>query len=69
MKAPGPSHIVNHNMFTDARPTMGSPQATFNPGDASAYGPLPGGPPRNVNPPGRRVVAKGLTNKRIQNTM
>ena len=60
--------IVNDNNFIDgsppiAAPTIGSPQASFNPGAAS--GALPNGPPRFIQPKGKRVYAKGLTNKRI----
>lgn len=58
--------IVNDNNFVDgnpplATPTMGSPQATFNPAGKSS---LPT-PPRFVQPKGKRVYAKGLTNKRV----
>lgn len=58
--------IVNDAHFTDTplpTPTVGSTQASFNPGAQS--GQLPNGPPRFVAPPGKRVYAKGLTNKRI----
>lgn len=57
--------IVNDNNFVDghppiATPTIGSAQANFNPGGKSD---LPT-PPRFVQPQGKRVYAKGLTNKR-----
>jgi len=59
----------NDQHFTDGprEPTIGSTQASFNPGqNASA---LPNGPPRYIQPPGQRVFpGKGLTNKRIGNT-
>lgn len=60
--------IVNDNHFVDgnpplATPGVGSPQDTFNPGAKSAA--LPNGPPRFVQPPGKRVYAKGETNKRL----
>lgn len=57
--------IVNDSHFSDGppRPTIGSTQATFNPGSKS--GPFPGsGPPKIIQVPGKRVYAKGLTNKR-----
>jgi hypothetical protein len=54
--------IVNHEHFTDARPTLGSSSATFNPG--AKAGPLPNGPQKF--PPGesrvQKNVARGLTN-------
>jgi len=53
--------IVNDMHFTDAR--IGSTQASYNPGSKASA--LPNGPPRFIQPPGKRVIAKGLTNKRI----
>ena len=58
--------IVNDAHFTDGPPlpTMGSPMASFNPGQSASA--LPNGPPRAINPPGKRPAGvKGLTNKRI----
>ena len=57
--------IANDQNFTDGprEPTLGSPQASFNPGREA--GVLPNGPPRFIQAPGKRVYAKGLTNKRI----
>lgn len=60
--------IVNDNAFVTgnpplATPTIGSPQDTFNPGGGS--GVLPSGPPKYVQPKGKRAIAKGLTNKRL----
>ena len=57
--------IANDTNFTDGprEPTLGSPQASFNPGGGA--GALPNGPPRFIQTPGKRVYAKGLTNKRI----
>ena len=62
------SPIVNDDHFVDGNPplpspTIGSAQASFNPGQGSSA--LPNGPPRFVQPPGKRVYAKGLTNKRV----
>jgi hypothetical protein len=57
--------IVNDGGFTDGprEPTLGSTQATFNPGQNAS--PLPNGPPRFIQAPGKRVFAgKGMTNKR-----
>jgi membrane-associated protease RseP (regulator of RpoE activity) len=60
------SPIVNDNNFVDGHPpvpspTLGSPQATFNPGAKSG---LPA-PPRFISPPGKRVSgAKGMSQKR-----
>lgn len=57
--------VVNDAHFTDgpALPTLGSPQASFNPGQGASA--LPNGPPRFVQAPGKRVFGtKGLTNKR-----
>lgn len=59
--------IVNDNSFTDSHPTIGSPSATFNPGASTS--PLPNGPPRNINIPGKRPYSKGMTNKRITNNI
>jgi hypothetical protein len=53
--------IVNESSFNDQR--IGSADDTFNPGASSS--PLPNGPPRYIQPPGKRPNAKGLTNKRI----
>jgi hypothetical protein len=58
--------IVNDNAFVDGNPpvpspTIGSPQANFNPAGKSG---LPT-PPRFIQAPGKRVFGtKGLTNKR-----
>lgn len=64
------SPIVNDASFSDgpvapmpAQPVTGSPDATFNPGANSS--PFPNGPPKYIQPKGKRVIAKGLTNKRI----
>ena len=62
------SPIVNDNSFVDGHPplptpTLGSPQANFNPGGNSS--PLPNGPPKYVQPKGKRPMSKGLTNKRL----
>ena len=65
----GPMPIVNHMHFTDARPTIGSPSANFNPANVKAAAPFPSGPPKTVQVPGKRPTAKGLTNKRIQSTI
>lgn len=56
--------IVNDSHFSDGPklPTLTSAQ--FNPGQSAAA--LPNGPPRFVQPQGKRVYAKGVTNKRIQ---
>lgn len=62
--------IVNDAHFTDGPklPTIGSPQASFNPGQSA--GALPNGPPRFVNAPGKRVYGgKGLSNKRMPNNI
>jgi hypothetical protein len=62
--------IVNDSGFTDGprQPTIGSPQASFNPGQSAAA--LPNGPPRFINAPGKRVYGgKGMTNKRITNNI
>lgn len=70
------SPIVNESGFNDshatsftppAGPKLGSPQTTFNPGASSEI--LPGGAPKYVSPPGRRVQGKGLTNKRLTGTL
>lgn len=55
--------IVNDAHFTDgpSEPTLQSAQ--FNPGQNAAA--LPNGPPKYVQPKGKRIFAKGLTNKRI----
>lgn len=62
------SPIVNHNSFTDARPTIGAPSDSFNPSGALSAGPLPNGPPKYVQAPGRSpksFTPKGETNKRL----
>lgn len=64
-RMPKGTPIVNDAHYTDARPTIGSPSATFNPGGAQQAGPLPNGPPRFIQPKGRRFQTKGNTNKRI----
>lgn len=66
--------IVNDQHFSDAHaisngnppiqmPQLGSPQDSYNPGQQA--GPLPNGPPKYIQAKGKRVIAKGLTNKRI----
>lgn len=55
------SPIVNDTHYNDAK--IGSPNSTFNPGAGDS--PLPTGPPKYVSVPGKRVNAKGLTNKRF----
>ena len=66
--------VVNDNHFSDAgpgvtgnpplmEPGIGAPQDSFNPGAQSE--PLPMGPPKYIQPKGKRVIAKGLTNKRL----
>lgn len=65
--------IVNDTHFSDAHaisgnpalqtPGLGAPQDSFNPGANSEI--LPSGPPKYIQPKGKRVIAKGLTNKRI----
>lgn len=65
--------IVNDTHFSDAHaiseggmpptPSLGAPRDTFNPGQGA--GVLPDGPPKYIQPKGRRIIAKGLTNKRI----
>jgi hypothetical protein len=62
----GTNHpIVDHTQFTDARPTLGSPSATFNPGQSASI--LPKGPPKFVGVKGQKGnVAQGVTNKRYQ---
>lgn len=55
------SPIVNDTHYNDAK--IGSKNSTFNPG--AKAGILPAGPPRYIAPPGKRVNAKGLTNKRF----
>lgn len=63
---PGQTPIVNHMNFTDARPTIGSPSTTFNPGGAVQASPLPKGPPKYIQPGNKRNIGQGLTNKRFQ---
>lgn len=58
--------IVNDNHFSDTplqTPGLGAPSDSFNPGASSV--PLPNGPPKYVQPAGKRPMSKGLTNKRI----
>lgn len=66
--------VVNDMHFSDSgggvtgspplqTPDLGQPQDTFNPGAKSEI--LPSGPPKYVQPKGKRVLAKGLTNRRI----
>lgn len=66
-KAGKPTPIVNDAHFSDSHasaPKIGSPNSTFNPGSNS--GALPtAGPPKYVQVPGKKIMAKGLTNKRI----
>jgi hypothetical protein len=62
------SPIVNDNNFVDGNPplptpTLGSPQASFNPGAKSGL--FPNGPPKYIQPKGKRAGAKGMTNKRL----
>ncbi len=67
------SPIVNDAHFSDAHavstssapptPGIGSPMDSFNPGGASEI--LPSGPPKYIQPAGKRPMAKGLTNKRV----
>lgn len=49
-KPRGQTHIVNHLAFSDARPQIGSKDASFNPG--AGKGPMPGGAPRYVQAKG-----------------
>lgn len=63
----GQTPVVNHMSFTDARPTIGSKSATFNPGAAS--NPLPNGPPRYISVKGKSPRQKGETNKRINDNL
>lgn len=60
------SHAVNGNPPL-ATPTLNSPDTSFNPGAGSSI--LPNGPPKYIQPAGKRVVAKGLTNKRLTGTV
>jgi hypothetical protein len=53
--------VVNDTHYNDAK--IGSPNSTFNPGATAS--PLPTGPPKFIQPPGKRIYAKGLTNKRL----
>lgn len=55
------SPIVNDTHYNDAK--IGSANSTFNPGASAS--PLSAGPPKFIQPPGKRVNAKGLTNKRF----
>lgn len=68
----GQTPIVNEKHFSDnhavngnapATPKLGSSSTTFNPGAGSSI--LPNGPPKYIQPGGKRPMAKGLTNKRI----
>lgn len=73
----GQTPIVNDAHFSDSHavsgnpplmtPNLGAPQDTFNPGAGSE--PLPNGPPKYIQPAGKKVVAKGLTNKRLTGTV
>lgn len=54
------SPIVNDVSYSDAK--IGGASTTFNPGAKAS--PLPAGAPKFVQPPGKRVLDKGLTNKR-----
>lgn len=53
--------IVNEVHYTDAR--IGDKSSTFNPGAKASA--LPNGPPKFIQVPGKRIYAKGLTNKRL----
>lgn len=66
--------IVNDSAFSDSHaisggnppltlPGLGAPQDSYNPG--AQAGPLPNGPPKYIQPKGKRPMQKGLTNKRI----
>lgn len=62
------SPIVNDNSFVDGNPplptpTLGGSSDTFNPGGKSS--PFPNGPPKYIQPKGKRATSKGLTNKRL----
>lgn len=59
---PGNTPIVNHMHFTDSRPTINSPAATFNPGQKA--GPMPNGPQRypQGEPRVQKNVNRGLMN-------
>lgn len=65
----GQRPIVNDQHFTDGprQPTLGSPSASFNPGRTA--GALPKGAPKYVEVPGKRPIARGMTNKRYQSTI
>jgi hypothetical protein len=76
IKGGGPTPIVNDLHFSDAHaipnnapptPGLGSPMDTFNPGAGSEA--LPNGPPKYIQPQGKKVMAKGLTNKRLTGTI
>lgn len=54
---PGSTPIVDHTQFTDARPTIGSSNASFNPG--AKAGPLPSGPMKY--PPGESRVQRNIS--------
>lgn len=53
--------VVNDSNFSDAK--IGTAQTSFNPGQKAS--PFPNGPPKFIQPPGKRVNAKGMTNKRL----
>lgn len=55
------SPIVNESSFNDQK--IGGTSDTFNPGASAS--PLPTGPPKYIQVPGKRPNAKGLTNKRL----
>jgi hypothetical protein len=60
----GHTPIVNHMAFTDSRPTLGSKSTTYQ----TDKGPLPKGPPRYINAPGRSTKSVGvgkMSNKRV----
>lgn len=65
-KPKGQSHIVQHQAFSDAAPTLGGASTTYK---AGGSGPLPSGAPRYVQPKGvlrtrNATSSNGLTNKR-----
>lgn len=73
MKHGGRTPIVNDSHFSDshaikgnppiATPGLGNPMDSYNPGASSEI--LPNGPPKYMQPQGKRPMSKGLTNKRI----
>lgn len=76
-KAGKQTPIVNDAHFSDSHavggnpplqtPGLGAPQDSFNPGAGSEI--LPNGPPKYIQPQGKKVIAKGLTNKRLTGTV